>query len=216
MRNKTCFYLFFFKGILLFSQSSELLLQQYNQGPSLDNYYSKIEVYLGLDFIRINTDIKTSPKVTMGENIEILINTSKTLGFITGIKRLPVKYKYVQSDFFVEDEITYYTIPFGVKVSPTKRTSLSFGGNYNILHKAIFFYEENSMVLKEIYPKGAFKDNSGFFFSLQYLVWKNISASLMYQFSKKEVLPLSNTSNSNRGLILSLKIKLFKSTKINR
>ena len=44
-----------------FSQSGELLLQQYNKGPSLDNYYSKIEVFIGSDLLRINKNENTNP-----------------------------------------------------------------------------------------------------------------------------------------------------------
>ncbi len=84
----------FFFQIIFFTQSGKLLIQQYNKGPSLDNYYSKLEIYMGGDIFRINKNEKTKPLINFGGNIEVVFNLSSTFGIKSGMYYFPVKYYY--------------------------------------------------------------------------------------------------------------------------
>ena len=84
--------IFLFNSNYFFSQSGELLIQQYNKGPSLDNYYSKLEIFLGGNLFLMNKNEKTKPIINFGGNLEAEFNISKTFGIKTGLYHFPVKY----------------------------------------------------------------------------------------------------------------------------
>ena len=70
--------IFLFSSNYLFSQSGELLIQQYNKGPSLDNYYSKLEIFLGGNLFLMNKNEKTKPIINFGGNLEAEFNISNS------------------------------------------------------------------------------------------------------------------------------------------
>ena len=203
--------IFLFNSNYLFSQSGELLIQQYNKGPSLDNYYSKLEIFLGGNLFLMNKNEKTKPIINFGGNLEVEFNISKTFGIKTGLYHFPVKYFYINNEN-LRDLIEYNTIPLGIKLVPTKKSKFSMGINYNIINKATF-YDEN---LKGEYNINEYKNNMGFFISYEYLIWKIISLNIKYKFSKVNNIDKEIKQEKYKGFMLSLKLKIFKTKIINK
>lgn len=210
MKNLVLIFLLF-NSNYLFSQSGELLIQQYNKGPGLDNYYSKLEIFFGGNLFLMNKNEKTKPLISFGMNLEAEFNLSRTFGIKTGLYHFPVKYFYINNEN-LRDLIEYKTIPLGIKLAPTKKSKFSMGINYNIINKATFF-DEN---LKGEYNLNEYKNNLGFFISYEYLIWKIISLNIKYKFSKVNNIDKEMKQEKYKGLMLSLKLKIFKTKIINK
>jgi len=195
----------------IFSQSGELLLQQYNKGPSLDIYYSKIEIYVGADLFRMNKNKKTKPIINFGGNFEIIYNLSKTFGLKTGLNYFPVKY-YYKNDENLKDLIKYISIPIGLKLSPTEKSKFSMGINYNSVKKAVY-YNEND---KGEYNLKEYKNTIGLFIGYEYIMWKIVGINLKYQFSKENSPDKIFKTEKYKGFVLTIKLKTYSSKIINK
>ena len=55
-KNLIIFYVF--TSFLTFAQGENLLIQQYNKGPVLDDVYSRWSIYLGSRLNYLNTDLE--------------------------------------------------------------------------------------------------------------------------------------------------------------
>ena len=203
--------LFLFFSNFILSQSGELLIQQYNKGPSLDNYYSKLEIYIGGDIFRMNKNEKTKPVINFGGNIEVVYNLSRTFGIKTGIYYFPVKYFYKENEAY-KDLIKYLSIPIGLKLSPTKKSKFSMGINYNNLKKAIF-YNGN---IKGEYNLNDYENTFGFFIGYEYIIWKVIGINIKYKFSKENNVNELIKPEKYKGIMLTIKLKTFSSKIINK
>jgi len=194
-----------------FSQSGELLLQQYNKGPSLDNYYSKIEVFIGSDLLRINKNENTNPIINFGGNFELIYNITNTFGIKTGVNYFPIKYSY-KNDENLKDIIKHIIIPIGLKLSPTKKSKFSMGINYNTIKKALYFNSNE----KGEYDLSLYKNSFGLFIGYEYLIWKGLAAKIKYQFSKKNTTTKKIESEKNSGFVLTIKLRVLRTTIINK
>jgi len=203
--------LFLFFSNYIFSQSGELLIQQYNKGPSLDNYYSKLEIYMGGDIFRINKNEKTKPLINFGGNIEVVYNLSPTFGIKSGMYYFPVKYYYKKNETF-KDLIKYISIPIGLTLAPTRKSKFSMGVNYNVINKAIF-YNGN---IKGEYSLDDYKNTFGFFIGYEYMIWKVIGINIKYKFSKENTINELIKPEKYKGLMLTIKLKTFSSKIINK
>ena len=203
--------LFLFFSNFILSQSGELLIQQYNKGPSLDNYYSKLEIYIGGDIFRMNKNEKTKPVINFGGNIEVVYNLSKTFGIKTGMYYFPVKYYYKKNEDY-KDLIKYLSIPIGLKLSPTKKSKFSMGINYNNMKKAIF-YNGN---IKGEYSLNDYENTFGFFIGYEYMIWKVIGINIKYKFSKENNVNELIKPEKYKGIMLTIKLKTFSSKIINK
>ena len=113
-----------------------MLILQYNKGPALDGAYSRWSIYAGIDVNRINTDQKkTTPKLILGGFIQMVFRISKTVAFVSGINYSPVKYSYQVKNSLVQDRISYFSIPLGIRLHPSKKTSIGLGSNFNVFNK---------------------------------------------------------------------------------
>ena len=202
--------LLFFSNYI-FTQSGELLIQQYNKGPSLDNYYSKLEIYMGGDIFRINKNEKTKPLINFGGNIEVVYNLSPTFGIKSGMYYFPVKYYYKKNETF-KDLIKYISIPIGLTLAPTRKSKFSMGVNYNVINKAIF-YNGN---IKGEYSLDDYKNTFGFFIGYEYMIWKVIGINIKYKFSKENTINELIKPEKYKGLMLTIKLKTFSSKIINK
>jgi len=202
--------LLFFSNYI-FTQSGELLIQQYNKGPSLDNYYSKLEIYMGGDIFRMNKNEKTKPIINFGGNIEVVFNLSSTFGIKSGMYYFPVKYYYKKNETF-KDLIKYISIPIGLTLAPTRKSKFSMGVNYNVINKAIF-YNGN---IKGEYSLDDYKNTFGFFIGYEYMIWKVIGINIKYKFSKENTINELIKPEKYKGLMLTIKLKTFSSKIINK
>ena len=133
-KNLIIFYAF--TSFLTFAQGENLLIQQYNKGPALDDVYSRWTIYLGSRLNYLNTDLEgTNPILSLGGLTEVQLNISRTFGFIIGFGNTAISYKYDYQNSFANDRLNYFVLPIGVRLNPTKKVSFSFGALYNFLTK---------------------------------------------------------------------------------
>ena len=191
-----------------------MLILQYNKGPALDESYSRWSIFAGIDLNRINTDQKnTSPKLILGGFIQMEFRVSNSLGFVSGINYSPVKYSYKLKDS-LQDRLSYFSIPLGVRLHPTKKTSFGLGGHFNAFNKAEFISsKENERY--EAYAEGVFKNSFGGFVQISYQFYKRFVIYANFRWASRispaVQIQTNNTSGVQLGLtypILSSQIKL--------
>ena len=89
-------------SFLTFAQGENLLIQQYNKGPALDDVYSRWSIFVSGRLNYLNTDLeRTSPILSLGGLTEMQFNISKTFGFLIGFGNTTISYKYDYQNSFV-------------------------------------------------------------------------------------------------------------------
>ena len=211
------FIIFFLLALsTTFSQSENLLIQQYNKGPALDDVYSRWSFYLGGRLNYLNTDLERSnPVLSLGSLIEVQLNVSKTFGFLIGFGNTVISYKYDYQNSFAKDRLNYFVLPIGVRLNPTKKVSVSFGAAYNLFNKGQNQVTENDVVVKKEYEKLDFKNSFGGFTQIGFYFLKNFYSFINYRWATKYNSPLAEKSSNNKGFQLGLAYKIW-STKIKR
>ena len=214
LKNFIIFYAF--TSFLTFSQSENLLIQQYNKGPALNDVYSRWTIYLGSRLNYLNTDLEgTDPILALGGLTEVQLNISKTFGFIIGFGNTAISYKYDYQNSFAKDRLNYFVLPIGVRLKPTKKVSVSFGAAYNLFNKGQNQVTENDVVVKKEYEKLDFKNSFGGFTQIGFYFLKNFYSFINYRWATKYNSPLAEKSNNNNGFQLGLAYKIW-STKTNK
>ena len=188
-----------------------MLILQYSKGPALDEAYSRWSIYAGIDVNRINTyQKKTTPKLILGGFIQMEFRMSRTVGFLSGTNYSPVKYSY-QKNSLVEDRISYFSIPLGIRLHPTKKTSIGLGSHFNALNKAEFIrFKENSESY-EAYSKGVFKNSFGGFVQLGYQFYKRFVIYGNYRWASRSSPAVQIQTNNTSGVQLGLTYPIFSS-----
>lgn len=201
---------------LTFAQGENLLIQQYNKGPALDDVYSRWSIYFGSRLNYLNTDLKgTNPILTLGGLTEVQFNISKTFGFIIGFGNTAIAYKYDYQNSFAKDRLDYFVLPIGVRLNPTKKVSFSFGATYNLFNKGENKVSENNIIMKKKYEKLDFENSFGGFTQIGFHFLKNFYGFINYRWATKYNSPLAEKSNNNNGFQLGLAYKIW-SSKIKR
>ena len=76
----------YFTTFFNYAQNSDLLIQQYNIGPALDDIYSKWTISLGVHLNRINSDKEISyPVINFGAISQLEFWMTKSFGVQTGL-----------------------------------------------------------------------------------------------------------------------------------
>ena len=189
-----------------------MLILQYNKGPALDKAYSRWSIYAGINVNRINTDQKkTTPKLILGGFIQMEFRMSRTVGFLSGTNFSPVKYSYQVKNSLVQDRISYFSIPLGIRLHPTKKTSIGLGSHFNALNKAEFIrFKENSESY-EAYSKGVFKNSFGGFVQLGYQFYKRFVIYANFRWASRSSPAVQIQTNNTSGIQLSLIYPIFSS-----
>ncbi len=189
-----------------------MLILQYNKGPALDEAYSRWSIYAGIDVNRINTDQKkTTPKLILGGFIQMEFRMSRTLGFVSGINYSPVKYSYQVKNSLVQDRISYFSIPLGIRLHPTKKTSIGLGSNFNVFNKAEFIRIEEDIENYEAYSKGVFKNSFGGFIQLGYQFYKKFVIYTSFRWASRSSPAVQIQTNNTSGVQLGLTYPIFSS-----
>ena len=210
LKNFIIFYAF--TSFLTFSQSENLLIQQYNKGPVLDDVYSRWSIYLGSRLNYLNTDLEgTNPILSFGGLTEVQLNISKTFGFIIGFGNTAISYKYDFQNSFAKDRLDYFVLPIGVRLNPTKKVSFSFGAIYNLFNKGENKVSENNIIVKKEYEKLDFENSFGGFTQIGFYFLKNFYSYINYRWATKYNSPLDEKSNNNNGFQLGLAYKIWSS-----
>ncbi len=194
------------------AQGGELLIQQYNQGPVLDNFYSRWSINLGIQLNRINTDKEnTNPKITLGSLIQLEYNVSKTVGFISGLNYTPISYSYTIKDSLGQDNLKYFSIPIGIRLNPTKRVSISLGGLYNRYQKGEYEVSLNDFARQANYAESIFKNSLGGFAQIGYHFFKRFYGFLNFRWATRNSSPTLSQSNNTSGFQVGFVYQLWSS-----
>ena len=189
-----------------------MLILQYNKGPALDKAYSRWSIYAGIDVNRINTDQKkTTPKRILGGFIQMELRMSKTVGFVSGINYSPVKYSYEVKNSLVQDRISYFTIPLGIKLHPTKKTSIGLGSHFNVLNKAEFIRIVEDSEDYKAYSKDIFRNSFGGFVQLGYQFYKRFVIYANFKWASRSSPAVQIQTNNTSGVQLGLICPIFSS-----
>ncbi len=73
------------------------------------------------------------------------------MGFVSGLNYSPVRYSYVEVDSLVQDRLSYFTIPIGIQLIPTKKSNVILGANYNIYNNGNFIISKGGFERGEVY-----------------------------------------------------------------
>ncbi len=213
---KNLIIVYVLSSFLTFAQGENLLIQQYNKGPALDDVYSRWTIYLGSRLNYLNTELEgTNPILSLGGLTEVQFNISKTFGFIIGFGNTAISYKYDYLNSSAKDRLDYFVLPIGVRLNPTKKVSFSFGSIYNFFNKGENKVIENNVILKKEYEKLDFENSFGGFTQIGFYFLKNFYGFINYRWATKYKSPLAKKSNNNNGFQLGLAYK-FWSSKIKR
>ena len=213
---KNLIIVYVLSSFLTFAQGENLLIQQYNKGPALDDVYSRWTIYLGSRLNYLNTDLEgTIPILSLGGLTEVQLNISKTFGFIIGLGNTAISYKYDYLNSFAKDRLDYFVLPIGVRLNPTKKVSFSFGTVYNFFNKGENKVSENDVILKKEYEKLDFENSFGGFTQIGFYFLKNFYGFINFRWATKYNSPLAKKSNNNNGFQLGLAYKIW-SSKIKR
>tara|TARA_B100000963_G_scaffold6260_1_gene4888 strand:- start:18452 stop:19123 length:672 start_codon:yes stop_codon:yes gene_type:complete len=195
-----------------FAQGENLLIQQYNKGPALDDVYSRWSIFVSGRLNCLNTDLeRTSPILSLGGLTEMQFNISKTFGFLIGFGNTTVSYKYDYQNSFVKDRLNYFVLPIGVRLNPTKKVSVSFGAIHNLFNKGENQVTENDVAVKKEYEKLDFENSFGGFTQIGFYFLKNFYSYINYRWATKYNSPLDQKSNNNNGFQLGLAYKIWSS-----
>ena len=213
---KNIIIVYVLSSFLTFAQGENLLIQQYNKGPALDDVYSRWTIYLGSRLNYLNTDLEnTNPVLSLGGLTEVQFNISKTFGFIIGFGNTAISYEYDYPNSFAKDRLDYFVLPIGVRLNPTKKISFSFGAIYNFFNKGENKVSENNIIVKKEYEKLDFENSFGGFTQIGFNFLKNFYGFINYRWATKFSSPLAEKSNNNNGFQLGLAYKIW-SSKIKR
>ena len=206
------FMFFLFPLIKIFAQDGDLLIKQYNKGPSLENSYSRWTINPGIQFNRINADLQfSSPKITFGASIELEYNFSNSVGFSSGLIYSPISYSYPVKDTLGQDRLIYLTIPIIIRLKPTKRVNIGIGGLCNLYHKGVFSRVFDDVKYKELYEKDIFKNTIGLITQISYHFFKKCNVFVNYRWANGSSPPTQPETNRNSGFQLGLSYSLWKS-----
>ena len=171
-------------------------------------------IYAGIDVNRINTDQKkTTPKLILGGFIQMEFRMSRTMGFVSGINYSPVKYSYEFKNSLVQDRISYFSIPLGIRLHPTKKTSIGLGSNFNVFNKAEFIRIEEDIENYEAYSKGVFKNSFGGFVRVGYRFFRKCYVYVNLRWATRSNPPTLPQTNTNSGFQLGINYTLWASKK---
>jgi len=169
-------------SFLTFAQGENLLIQQYNKGPALDDVYSRWSIFVSGRLNYLNTDLeRTSPILSLGGLTEMQFNISKTFGFLIGFGNTTISYKYDYQNSFVKDRLNYFVLPIGIRLNPTKKVSISFGAIHNLFNKGENQVTENNVVVKKEYEKLDFENSFGGFTQIGFYFLKNFYSYINYR-----------------------------------
>lgn len=202
-------FLFFMHPLI--GQGSNLLIQQYNQGPRLDLSYSKFTFNLGPQLNRINTDLGTSsPSLTLGAIFEIDYRLTQNVGLVIGGHYTPVRYRYLEKETVYQDALNYLTLPLFLRLQPTKKISLGLGAIYQLFLKGNQIIENPEEEIIIAYPKGIFKNSMGLLSQLTYNLNSSLAVFINYRWVRRTSPAIQKETNNTQGLQLGLTYRLLR------
>ena len=195
------------------AQNSDLLIQQYNIGPALDDVYSTWTISLGAHINRIDSDKEISdPLINFGAISQLEFRMVKSFGVLTGVNYNKISYNYPLINSVGRDELVYFSFPLGIRLRPTKKVSFAIGGLYNNFYKGQLTIKYENFERSEPYATGIFENSIGGFTQIEYNFFKNLNTYLNFRWATKNDSPIMPQSNNNSGFQLGISYQFWNST----
>jgi len=198
-----------FKLTLSYGQGDKNLYKQYRTGPDPYNFFHKWNYSFYAKFNLINSD-QNYTKIRPGKGLGFMIQklNSKSFGFGTGFEFNEVNYKYLGYFNGSKDNLNYLTIPFSIRLYPSRKLYIESGVKYYYLLSAKNSEYINPNDNSNNYLDDLFDSSPGIFFGFNYKIWKRLHIGIQYEYlkgSRKNQVGIY--PNNFRGL--SLKIETF-------
>ena len=214
MIKKKYYYIlfYFFTGVFnCFAQDGDLLIQQYNKGPGLDQNFSKWSLRIGPQINRINTDLGTSsPTLTFGGGMEIEYGFSKTTGLVIGGQYTPISYTYIEGDSTATDRLKYISLPLLLRLRPTTKISFGLGLVYQFYLNGEKKLEKEKVKVITSYEEGIFKNTIGANLQVAYYI-KRLLIYGNFRWVRRTSPPIQSQTNNTLGFQMGINFRLWKS-----
>lgn len=202
----------YFNTFSNYAQNSDILIQQYNIGPALDDVYSRWTVSLGAHLNRIDSDKEISnPLINFGAINQLEFRIKKSFGVITGVNYNRISYNYPLINSVGKDELVYYSFPFGIRLHPTNKVSFAIGGLYNNFNRGQLTIKYENFERSEIYAIGIFENSIGGFTQVEYNFLKNFHSYLNFRWATKNNSPTMPQSNNTSGFQIGISYQIWSS-----
>ena len=202
----------YFTTFLNYAQNSDILIQQYNIGPALEDVYSKWTIYLGAHLNRIDSDKEISnPLINFGAINQLEYRMKKSFGFLAGINYNKISYNYPLINSVGEDELVYFSLPFGIRLHPTNKVSFAIGVLYNNFNRGQLTIKYENFERSEPYAIGIFENSIGGFTQVGYNFLKNFYTYLNFRWATKNNSPMMPQSNNTSGFQFGISYHIWSS-----
>ena len=202
----------YFNTFSNYAQNSDILIQQYNIGPALDDVYSRWTVSLGAHLNRIDSDKEISnPLINFGAINQLEFRIKKSFGVITGVNYNRISYNYPLINSVGKDELVYYSFPFGIRLHPTNKVSFAIGGLYNNFNRGKLTIKYENFERSEIYAIGIFENSIGGFTQVEYNFLKDFHSYLNFRWATKNNSPTMPQSNNTSGFQIGISYQIWSS-----
>ena len=200
--------LFCFNFLKTFSQSSELLIQQYRKHNFDIEYYKKFNSSIKFSANKIKLiDLKSEGSINYNLSKLFYYRFKKSVALGTGIEYQNYSFEYSNSIDKKFYRIKYISFPLFFKIVPSKKINLNFGFSFNnYISSYISVIDKSNFNIDE---KTFLKNSTSLMFSLNYFIWKKffISPSFKIQNSSKNT--FEKEINNFGVLSIGIGYKLF-------
>ncbi len=202
----------YFTTYFNYSQNSDLLIQQYNIGPALDDVYSRWAISIGAHLNRIDSDKEVSnPLINFGAISQLEFRMTKSFGILTGLNYNKISYNYPLINSVGKDELVYFSFPLGIRLRPTSKVSFAIGGLYNNFNKGQLTIKYENLERSEPYAIEIFENSIGGFTQIGYNFMKNLFTYLNFRWATKNDSPTMPQSNNTSGFQLGISYQIWSS-----
>jgi len=133
------------------------------------------------------------------------------VGFVSGLNYSPVRYSYVEVDSLVQDRLSYFTIPIGIQLIPTKKSNVILGANYNIYNNGNFIISKGGFERGEVYSEGIFRNTIGGFVQMGYKFYRNFETFVNFRWATRSSPAIQLQTNNTSGLQLGISYRIWNS-----
>jgi len=153
----------------------------------------------------------TSPELAIGVFIQAENKISKTVGFVSGLNYNPVRYSYKEIDSSIQDRLSYFSIPLGIKLIPSKKSNIALGGNYNIYNNGNFIISKGEIERIEGYSKGIFRNTIGGFVQIGYKFFRTFEIFVNFRWATRSSPAIQLQTNNTSGFQLGMSYRIWNS-----
>ena len=133
------------------------------------------------------------------------------MGFVSGLNYSPVRYSYKVIDSLVQDRLSYFSIPLGIKLIPTKKSNVILGANYNIYNNGSFVISKGSFKRSEVYSEGVFRNTIGGYVQIGYKFYGNFEIFGNFRWAARSSPAIQLQTNNTSGFQLGISYLIWNS-----